>query len=128
MFEWSAAVGSLTTGKHLSIISGKLDIGLVQIPHTGNEIAGIQVIIDDFCKRFPRRAADEYIRKQDIANLKRYWKPEFTGATHAEATLMGLLQYFSEPNPSSRVDYWNALQNPQVAQRMEVLFGPVSYI
>ncbi|KAJ8597369.1 hypothetical protein M405DRAFT_507775 [Rhizopogon salebrosus TDB-379] len=45
-------------------------------------------------------------------------------ALHAEVTLMGLLTYFSEPNPSSRVDYWNALQDSTIAERMEVLVGP----
>jgi len=83
----------------------------------------------DFFKRFPHRSVDKSIRAQDMNNLKRNWKVRFTGMTHAEATLMGLRQYFSERNPSAShggVDHWNALQDSKVAERVEVLIGPVS--
>jgi hypothetical protein len=127
VLAWTAALDSLTSRKHLSIISGKLDIGLVHVPRASRDIAGIEVITDEFFTRFPHRSVEESGRVQDTADLHMYWKPEYTGTTHAEATLMGLLTYFSESNPSSRADYWNALQrDSKVAQRMEVLIGPVS--
>jgi hypothetical protein len=130
MLSWSAALDSLTSHKHFSIINGKLDIGLVQVPHAGRGIARIEDITDEFFKRFPLRSVDESGRTQDTANLKRGWssKHEFIGTTHAEASLMDLLTYFSEPEPSTRVDYWNALKDPKFARRMEVLIGPVSPI
>jgi hypothetical protein len=128
MLSWSAALDSLTSPKHLSIINGKLDIGLVQVPHPGHGIARIEDITDEFFKRFPLRSLDESGRAQDTANLKRGWnsKHKLIGTTHAEASLMGFLTYFSEPNPLRRIDYWNALQDPKIAQRMEVLIGLVS--
>ncbi|KAJ8583012.1 hypothetical protein M405DRAFT_829631, partial [Rhizopogon salebrosus TDB-379] len=125
MLAWTAALNSLTSRKHLSIISGKLDIGLVHVPRASRDIAGIEVITDEFFTRFPHRSVEESGRVRDTTYLQMYWKPEYSGTTHVEATLMGLLAYFSEPNPSSRVDYWNALQrDSKVAQRMEVLIGP----
>jgi hypothetical protein len=127
MLAWSAALDSLTSDKHLSIIKGKLEIGLVRVPHPGRDTAGIEIITDTFFKRFPRRCAQESGRVKDTAILHKHWKP-FTGTTHAEATLMGLLNYFSEPNPSSRVDYLNALQDSTTAKRMEDLIGLVSLI
>jgi hypothetical protein len=127
MLAWTAALNSLTSRKHLSIISGKLDIGLVHVPRASRDIAGIEVITDEFFTRFPHRSVEESGRVRDTTYLQMYWKPQYIGTTHVEATLMGLLTYFSEPNPSSRVDYWNALQrDSKVAQRMEVLIGPVS--
>jgi len=127
MLAWTAALDSLTSRKHLSIISGKLDIGLVHVPRASRDIAGIEVITDEFFARFPHRSVEESGRVQDTTYLQTCWKPEYTGTTHAEATLMGLLTYFSEPNPSSCVDYWNALQrDSKVAQRMEVLIGPTA--
>jgi hypothetical protein len=128
MLAWSTALHSLASGKHLFIINGELDIGLLQVPHDGqDDIAGIDVITYEFFRRFP---VNESIRVQDMAMLKWGWDlgPEFTGTMHAEATLMGLLTYFSEPNPSSRVDHWDALRDSTIAERMEVLIGPVSLI
>jgi len=127
MLAWSTALDSLTSHKHLSIITGKLDIGLVHVPYPGDNMTGIDVITADFFKRFPLRSAERF-RDQDTTNLETGWKPKFTGTTHAEATLMGLLRYFSEPNPSNRVDYWNVLQDSTVADRMEALIGPVGPI
>jgi hypothetical protein len=128
MLAWSAALRSLTYDEHLSIINGELDIGLLQVPHDGrDDTAGIDVITNEFVRRFP---IDDSTKFQDTARLECAWnlRPEFTGTVHAEATLMGLLTYFSEPNPSSRVDYWNALQDSTIAEHMEVLVGPVSLI
>ena len=126
MLSWSAALDSLTSSKNLSIINGKLDIGLVQVPHPGHGIARIEDIIDEFFKRFPLRSVEESCRTRDTANLKRGWNSKFIGTMHAEASLMGLLTYFSEPDSLRRVDYGNALEDPKIAQRMEVLIGPVS--
>ena len=128
MLSWSAALDSLTSHKNVSIINGKLDIGLVQVPHPGHGIARIEDIIDEFFKRFPLRSVEESRRTRDTAKLKKGWnsKHRFIGTTHAEASLMGLLTYFSELDPSRRVDYGNALEDPKIAQRMEVLIEPVS--
>ena len=128
MLAWTTALDSLASPKHLSIINGKLDIGLVQVPHAGHDIARIEDIIDEFFKRFPLRSVDESIRTQDTTNLKRGWNSKhiFIGTTHAEASLMGLLAYFSEREPSRRVDYANALKDRKIARRMEDLIGPVS--
>jgi len=114
ILSWSAALDSLASPKHLSIINGKLDIGLVEVPHPGRGIARIEDIIDEFFERFPLRSVEESRRTQDTANLKRgwNWKHEFIGTTHAEASLMGLLAYFSEPDPLRRVNYGNALGDP----------------
>jgi hypothetical protein len=129
MLAWSTALDLLTSDeRHLAIIHGKLDIGLIHVPHAGHSIAGIEAITDGFFKRYPLRLVEESHRIKDMANLKSHWKPRYTGTTHAEATLMGLLQYFSELDPSSRVDYWNTLQDSKIAEHMEVLFGPVSSI
>jgi hypothetical protein len=128
ILAWSTALHSLASGEHLSIINGELDIGLLQFPHDGqDDIAGIDVITYEFFRRSP---VNESIRIQDTAMLKWGWNlgPEFTGTMHAEAMLMGLLTYFSEPNPSSRVDHWDALRDSTIAERMEVLIGPVSPI
>jgi hypothetical protein len=128
ILAWSTALHSLASDKHLSIINGELDIGLLQFPHDGqDDIVGIDAITYELFRRFP---VDESTTVQDTAALKCAWnlEPEFTGTMHAEATLMGLLTYFSEPNPSSRVDHWNALQDSTIGERMEVLIGPVSLI
>ncbi|KAJ8584185.1 hypothetical protein M405DRAFT_936769 [Rhizopogon salebrosus TDB-379] len=124
ILAWSTALHSLASGEHLSIINGELDIGLLQFPHDGqDDISGINVITYEFFRRFP---VNESIRIQDTAMLKWGWNlgPEFTGTMHAEAMLMGLLTYFSEPDPSSRVDHWDALRDSKIAERMEDLIGP----
>ncbi|KAJ8587978.1 hypothetical protein M405DRAFT_277292 [Rhizopogon salebrosus TDB-379] len=126
ILAWSTALHSLASDKHLSIINGELDIGLLQFPHDGqDDIVGIDAITYELFRRFP---VDESTTVQDTAALKCAWnlEPEFTGTIHAEATLMGLLTYFSEPNPSSRVDHWNALQDSTIAERMKALIGPAA--
>jgi hypothetical protein len=129
VLAWSATLRSLTYDGHLSIIiNGEPDIGLLQVPHDGqDDTAGIDVITGEFIRRFP---VDDSTKLQDTTRLECAWnlRPEFTGTVHAEATLMSLLTYFSEPNPSNRVDHWNALQDSTTAERIELLIGPVSLI
>jgi hypothetical protein len=96
ILAWSAALHSFASDEHLSIINGELDISLLQVPHDWqDDVAGIDVITYEFFRRFP---VDESTRVRDTAVLKCAWnlEPEFTGTMHAEATLMGLLIYFSE--------------------------------
>jgi hypothetical protein len=76
----------------------KLDIDLVQVPRASHDIAGIEVITDEFVTQFPHRSVEASGTVRDTAHLQRYWKPEY-GTTHAEATLVGLLTYFDSIPP-----------------------------
>ncbi|KAG1873600.1 hypothetical protein DFJ58DRAFT_759202 [Suillus subalutaceus] len=111
---WHAAIASLTTPTYSKIIRSELSLSLLEIPHASFDIANL----DDIYEASPFNAL--FLSKSSIAFkdltksiLKRNLSQTFSGTVHAEATLMGLLTYFS--SSSSRVAFEMPLRDDHVA-------------
>lgn len=109
---WHAATASLLTSTYSKIIRNRLSLSLLEIPHANSDIANF----DDICEAYFNAASSKSaVAYKDLAKsiLKPHLPQTFPGTVHAEATLMGLLAYFS--SSSSRVAFEMPLRDDHVA-------------
>ncbi|KAG1892017.1 hypothetical protein F4604DRAFT_1640851 [Suillus subluteus] len=123
---WHAAIASLTTPTYSKIIRSELSLSLLEIPHASFDIANLDDIYEasSFNALFLSQSS---IAFKDLTKsiLKRHLSQTFSGTVHAEATLMGLLTYFS--SSSSRVAFEMPLRDDHVAA-LDKLLEPASII
>lgn len=108
---WHAATASLLTPTYSKIIRGGLSLSLLEIPRASSDIANF----DDICGAYFTGSSKSVVAYKDLAQsiLKPHLPQTFPGTVHAEATLMGLLAYFS--SSSSRVAFEMPLRDDHVA-------------
>jgi hypothetical protein len=106
------------------VVSYGLSLSLLEIPHASSDIANF----DDICEAyFNTTSSKSAVAYKDLAKsiLKPHLPQTFTGTVHAEATLMGLLTYFS--SSSNRVASEIPLRDDHVAA-LDKLLEPASLI
>jgi len=126
ILAWQAAVVTLSSPTYSKITRGDLAIGLLEVPYCGSDIANLDDICQEFFSRFPARL--EAHEAQDRLTLSKYFPRslKFPGTVHAEATLMGLLTYFSDS--SKRVAYETVPLGDHLVAALEQLLQPVSFM
>ncbi|EDR06078.1 uncharacterized protein LACBIDRAFT_294726 [Laccaria bicolor S238N-H82] len=104
---WHAAAQSLLD-KNRRQIAPTLRVGLVEVTPRHPDLMTVEDFVKEF---FLKRPASSSEARTSIENIirKNYTMATFTGTTHAEATLMGLLKYFSPGSPS--VNYGNQIED-----------------
>jgi hypothetical protein len=123
---WQAAASSLVLKKESRQFTQSLVVGLVEVAPTilgseeGPDLMTSEEVIDEFLSRYPAEARDSI---EDIIK-NNHTKAKFTGTTHAEATLMGLLTYFS---PGSCFVNHGPPINEDSFEILRRLVGPVCY-
>ncbi|KAG2042032.1 hypothetical protein BDR03DRAFT_978763 [Suillus americanus] len=117
-------VASLTTPTYSKIIRSELSLSLLEIPHASFDITDLDDIYEASFKALSLKPTITY---KDVTKsiLKRHLPQTFSGTVHAEATLMGLLTYFS--SSSSRVAFEMPLRDDHVAA-LDKLLEPASLI
>ena len=95
---WHAAANSLLSKKYRRIAQ-TLRVGLVEVAPSQPDLMTDEEVIQEFFRRRPASSPEARISIENIIR-ENYPKKKFTGTTHAEATLMGLLTYFSPGSPS----------------------------
>ena len=125
---WHAASASLLLNKKSRQFTRSLVVGLVEVAPTklgpeGPDLMTNEEFIDEFFTRYSASSPED---RDSIENTIRYYiKAKFTGSVHAEATLMGLLTYFS---PGSRsVNYGPPIKEDNLGF-LRRLVGPVCFI
>jgi len=98
---WHAAAVSLLNprSRHLA---QDLVVGLVEVTLNEPKLMTGEEVIQEYSRRYPNSLPED---QSSIENsIRKYYREaNFTGNTHAEATLMGLLKYF--PPGSSFVNH-----------------------
>lgn len=92
---WHAAAKSLLDRKS-RLVAQTFAVGLVQVAPTNPDLLTNEEVIQEFFRRYPTSSPEVTIK--DIIR-QNHTQAKFTGTTHAEATLMGLLTYFSPGSP-----------------------------
>ena len=120
---WHATVNTLCNDETLPELLKNIDIGLVEVPPSPTSVLTLREISDEFFTRFPDRMRDHQavLETLEIHYLKKsrsHNNPDmFFGCVHAEAMLMGLLNYYSA-HAGQDVE----IQDPQ---RMQQIVQPV---
>jgi hypothetical protein len=121
---WHAAAASLLLKSRQftqSLVVGLVEVVPTKLGPEGPDLMTSEEVIQEFLSRYPasspeiRDAIEDIIRDNHI-------KAKFTGTTHAEATLMGLLTYFS---PGSRFVNHGPPINEDNLRFLRRLVGPV---
>ncbi|KIJ93904.1 hypothetical protein K443DRAFT_12519 [Laccaria amethystina LaAM-08-1] len=95
---WHAAAKSLLD-KKCRRVAQTLRVGLVEVASSQPDLMTYGEVIEEFFRRRPASSSEARISVENIIR-ENHTKKKFTGTTHAEATLMGLLTYFSPGSPS----------------------------
>jgi hypothetical protein len=95
---WHAAATSLLD-KNRRRVAPTLRVGLVEVSPSQPDLMTDEEVIEEFFRRRPASSSEARIFIENFIR-KNHTKKKFTGTTHAEATLMGLLTYFSPGSPS----------------------------
>jgi hypothetical protein len=95
---WHAAATSLLDKKYRRVAQ-TLRVGLVEVAPSQPDLMTYGEVIEEFFRRRPASSSEARISVENIIR-ENHTKKKFTGTTHAEATLMGLLTYFSPGSPS----------------------------
>ena len=104
---WHAAAASLLDKKYRRIAQ-TLRVGLVEVAPSQPNLMTDEEVIQEFFRRRPASSPEARISIENIIR-ENYPKKKFTSTTHAEATLMGLLTYFSPGSPS--VNYGDQIED-----------------
>ena len=94
---WHAAAASLLDKKHRRVAQ-TLRVGLVEVAPSQPDLMTNDEVIQEFFRRRPASSPEARISIENI--IRENHTKKFAGTTHAEATLMGLLTYFSPGSPS----------------------------
>lgn len=122
IIAWNTAIASLTTPIYSKIIRSELSLSLLEVPHASSDIANLDETCDAYFNSFSSKAS--FISKDQVISILKPCLPQtFPGAVHAEATLMGLLMYFS--SSSSRVAFQMPLRDDHVVV-LEKLLEPAT--
>lgn len=89
---WHAAATGLLQ-KKLRLVAKTLRVGLVEVTQSNSNLMTDDEVIQEFFRRRPAASPEARTCIENI--IRENHRKTFTGATHAEATLMGLLTYFS---------------------------------
>jgi len=121
---WNSAISTLMKPTYCEIARNELSISLLEIPQANFDIANLDDIYKT-CINTP--SPKPSIVYKDLARsiLQRHLPQTFPGTVHAEATLMGLLTYFTPS--SSRAAFEMPLQDDHVAA-LDKLLEPASLI
>ena len=97
--SWHVAAVNLLSNKNYQQFTQSLFVGFVEVAPTklgpeGPDLMTNEEVIHEFLSRYPRSSPEV---RDSIMNIIRnnHIKEKFTGTTHAFATLIGLLTYFS---------------------------------
>jgi len=94
---WHAAIHNLCNHRSkFREFAQNLTVGFVEIQKSDNLNTPREEICQEFFRRNPSLSAECRIATQE--QLLQHYRSKFTGTVHAEATLMGLLNYFSLEN------------------------------
>ena len=104
---WHAAAASLLD-KQYRRIAQTLRVGLVEVAPSQPDLMTNDEVIQEFFRRRPASSPEARISIENIIR-ENHTKKKFAGTTHAEATLMGLLTYFSPGSPS--VSYGDQIED-----------------
>ena len=104
---WHAAAKSLLD-KNRRRVAPTLRVGLVEVAQSQLDLMTAEEVIEEFFRRRPASSSEARISIENIIR-ENLTKKKFTGTTHAEATLMGLLTYFSHGSPS--VNYGDQIED-----------------
>jgi len=120
---WHAAIYALCSNEALPGLLKNIEIGLIEVPSSPPEILTQGEISAEFFRRFPvmvpvRQEVDEILKSRYSDNRRRFDNNSnvFFGCVHAEATLMGLLNYYSRYSAHAGQDV--GIENPQGMQRI----------
>ena len=95
---WHAAAKS-PLDKNRRCVAPTLRVGLVEVAQSQPDLMTAEEVIEEFFRRRPASSSEARISIENIIR-ENHTRKKFTGTTHAEATLMGLLTYFSPGSPS----------------------------
>ena len=95
---WHAAAKSLLDTNR-RCVAPTLRVGLVEVAQSQPDLMTAEEVIEEFFRRRPASSSEAPMSIENIIR-ENHTKKKFTGTTHAEATLMGLLTYFSPGPPS----------------------------
>ncbi|KAJ3505231.1 hypothetical protein NLJ89_g7524 [Agrocybe chaxingu] len=113
---WHAGIATLLLPKYESILAG-VSVGLVEVAGRKTDLMNRDEFATEYLARTTTATSDDEVEIRKIfASLTPTW---FTGTIHAEATLMGLLTYFSHPETTS--NYIGDMD----ADMLRTLFEPV---
>lgn len=123
---WHAAAASLLLKGKSRQFTQSLVVGLVEVVPTklgleGPDLMSSEEVIQEFLSRYPPSSPEARDSIEDIIRHN-HLKAKFTGTTHAEATLMGLLTYLS---PGSRFVNYGPPINEENLRFLRRLVGPV---
>ena len=114
---WHAAANSLLDKKYRRIAQ-TLRVGLVEVAPSQPNLMTDEEVIQEFFRRRPASSPEARI---SIGNIIRenHTKKKFAGTTHAEATLIELLTYFSPGSPS--VSYGDQIEDVSLRLLIEFI-------
>ena len=114
---WHAAAKSLLD-KNRQRVAPTLRVGLVEVTQSQPDLMTAEEVIEEFFRRRPASSSEARISIENIIR-ENLTKKKFTGTTHAEATLMGLLTYFSPGSPS--VNYGDQIEDVSLRLLKELI-------
>jgi hypothetical protein len=125
---WHAAIISLLNKKYQRVAHWQsLRVGLVEVtPSKSDDLMTDEEVIKEFFRRQPQAASSPEARTSIEIIIRENNPKKFTGTTHAEATLMGLLTYLSPG--SSSVNYDDDQIEEASLRFLKELIEPVCYL
>ncbi|CAA7263640.1 unnamed protein product [Cyclocybe aegerita] len=104
--SWHTAIFTLLQEPRTKVLATSVTVGLIEVYPQTKEVTPLAELEREYHRRFP--LANDQERSNMMSVLEKHYKPAFTGSIHAEATLMGLLNYYSQnatvPLPRDVVD------------------------
>ena len=110
---WHKAVDTLCSNKITPGLLKNIVIGVIEVPRFLSSAMTLPEICDEFFVRFPHMM-DYY--EPVVKTLANHGSDAFLGCVHAEATLMGILNYYGHYSAHAGQDA--GIQNPWTMQQV----------
>jgi len=109
---WHAAVDTLCNHKTTPRLLKNIVVGVIEVPRFLSSVMTLPEISDEFFVRFPQKVKSH---EDVVETLADHCSDTFPGCVHAEATLMGLLNYCSHYLAHASQDV--EIQNPEMMRQ-----------
>ncbi|KAF8414845.1 hypothetical protein L210DRAFT_852298 [Boletus edulis BED1] len=118
---WHTAVRSLTEDAAIAQVLRNLQIGLVEVPPSSSTVLTLPQVSEALLARFPdmRKFGEDDL----LTTLTTRYSNKFTGCVHAEAALMGLVNYYGAQLTRTGQGAETEIEN---AQQLRDLIQPVA--
>ena len=106
---WHTAVHALCNNRKTCRLLKNIVVGVIEVPHSLSSVMTLPEISDEFFVQFPQTMKSHKL----VKTLADRASDAFPGCVHAEATLMGILNYYS-----AHASQDAGVQNPWIMQQI----------